>query len=76
MIEELSTRFGIQRVILVGDRGMFNAKVIARIEELKLEYIAGVKMRQDWDVKEIVLENKAPFETCVRYSKTEPHLAV
>ena len=63
VIEELSTRFGIKRVILVGDRGMFNAKVIARIEELKLEYIAGVKMRQDWDVKEIVLENKAPFET-------------
>ena len=63
VIEELSTRFGIKRVIVVGDRGMFNAKVIARIEELKLEYIAGVKMRQDWDVKEIVLENKAPFET-------------
>jgi transposase len=63
VIEELSTRFGIKRVILVGDRGMFNAKVIERIEELKLEYIAGVKMRQDWDVKEIVLENTAPFET-------------
>jgi len=63
VIEELSTRFGIKRVIVVGDRGMFNAKVIARIEELKLEYIAGVKMRQDWDVKEIVLESKAPFET-------------
>jgi transposase len=62
VIEELSKRFGIKRVIVVGDRGMFNAKVIARIEELKLEYIAGVKMRQDWDVKEIVLENKAPFE--------------
>ena len=63
VIEELSTRFGIKRVILVGDRGMFNAQVIARIEELKLEYIAGVKMRQDWDVREIVLASKAPFET-------------
>jgi len=63
VIEELSIRFGIKRVIVVGDRGMFNANVIERIEELKLEYIAGVKMRQDWDVKEIVLENRAPFET-------------
>jgi len=63
VIEELSKRFGIKRVILVGDRGMFNAKVVARIEELKLEYIAGVKMRQDWDVREIVLASKAPFET-------------
>jgi len=48
VIEELSTRFGIKRVILVGDLGMFNTKVIARIEELKLEYVAGMKMRQDW----------------------------
>ena len=63
VIEELSKRFGIKRVILVGDRGMFNAKIIQRIEELKLQYIAGVKMRQDRDVKEIVLESKAPFET-------------
>jgi len=71
VIEELSTRFGIKRVIVVGDRGMFNAKVIARIEELKLEYIAGVKMRQDWDVKEIVLENKAPFETVTENLKVK-----
>lgn len=71
VIEELSTRFGIKRVILVGDRGMFNAKVIARIQELKLEYIAGVKMRQDWDVKEIVLENKAPFETVTETLKVK-----
>jgi len=71
VIEELSTRFGIKRVIVVGDRGMFNAKVIARIEELKLEYIAGVKMRQDWDVKEIVLENKAPYETVAENLKVK-----
>jgi len=63
VIEELWKRFGIKRVIVAGDRGMVNTKVIERIEELKLGYIAGVKMRQDWDVKEIVLENKAPFET-------------
>jgi len=71
VIEELSKRFGIRRVILVGDRGMFNAKVIARIEKLKLQYIAGVKMRQDWDVKEIVLENKAPFETVTENLKVK-----
>jgi transposase len=71
VIEELSTRFGIKRVILVGDRGMFNATVIKRIKELKLEYIAGVKMRQDWDVKEIVLENKEPFETVTENLKVK-----
>src|SRR4030067_230593 len=63
VIEEMRNRFGIQRVILVGDRGMFNASVIKRIEELEMEYIAGVRMRTVWDVREIVLEDKAPFET-------------
>ena len=63
VIEEMRNRFGIKRVILVGDRGMFNAKIISRIEELSMEYIAGVKMRTVWDVREIVLENKDPFET-------------
>jgi transposase len=71
VIEELATRFGIKRVILVGDRGMFHAKVIARIEELKLEYIAGVKMRQEKDVKEIVLENRDPFETVTENLKVK-----
>ncbi|MBI5116357.1 IS1634 family transposase [Candidatus Poribacteria bacterium] len=62
VIEEMRNRFGIKRVVLVGDRGMFNAKVIARIEELEMEYIAGVRMRSVWDVREIVLENRDPFE--------------
>jgi transposase len=63
VIEEMRNRCGIQRVILVGDRGMFNATIIRRIEELKMEYIAGVKMRTVVDVKEIVLADRGPFET-------------
>lgn len=63
VIEQMRNRFGIRRVILVGDRGMFHAKVISRIEELGMEYIAGVRMRSVWDVRKIVLANKDPFET-------------
>lgn len=63
VIEQMRNRFGIKRVILVGDRGVFNAKGISRIEELSMEYIAGVRMRTVWDVREIVLENTDPFET-------------
>lgn len=71
VIEEMRNRFGIKRVILVGDRGMFNAKVIARIEDLEMEYIAGVRMRTVWDVKELVLENKDPFETVTENLKVK-----
>jgi uncharacterized protein (DUF1786 family) len=71
VIEELSARFGIKRVILVGDRGMFNAAVISRIEELGLQYIAGVKMRQDRDVREIVLEDRTSFEAVAENLKVK-----
>jgi transposase len=71
VIEEMRNRFGIKRVILVGDRGMFNAKIVARIEELEMEYIAGVRMRTVWDVREIVLENKDPFETVTENLKVK-----
>src|SRR3990172_841983 len=63
VIEQMRNRFGIKRVILVGDRGMFNTKIISRIEELGMEYIAGVRMRTVWDVREIVLSDKGSFET-------------
>ena len=39
-----------------------NASVIKRIDELSMEYIAGVRMRSVWDVREILLEDKAWVE--------------
>src|SRR3990172_2890313 len=71
VIEQMRNRFRIKRVILVGDRGMFNATIIQRIEELEMEYIAGVKMRTVWDVREIVLENRDPFETVTENLKVK-----
>jgi len=36
-----------------------------------MEYIAGVRMRTVWDVREIVLENKDPFETVTENLKVK-----
>jgi transposase len=71
VIEEMRNRFGIRRVILVGDRRMFNAKIVTRIEELGMEYIAGVRMRTVWDVREIVLSDKGSFETVTENLKVK-----
>ncbi len=46
VIENVRQRFNLNRVILVGDRGMVSDKVLESIEEAGLEYIVGVKMRQ------------------------------
>ena len=44
-IETAKERYGLTRVIWVADRGMVSAKNIELLEELKLEYIFGVRMR-------------------------------
>ena len=46
MIEKMVDKYGVGRVILVGDRGMISHKNIALLEEMGLEYILGYRMRQ------------------------------
>ena len=46
VIEKLKTRYSIGKLIWVADRGMVSAANIERLNELKQEYILGVKMRQ------------------------------
>lgn len=45
MVEKMITKYSIKRVILVGDRGMISKKNIKLLDELKLEYILGYRMR-------------------------------
>jgi transposase len=45
IIESLISKYGIKRVILVGDRGMISMKNLKLLEEKKLEYILGFRMR-------------------------------
>jgi hypothetical protein len=49
-------------LLIVGLFRSLNASVIKRIDELSMEYIAGVRMRSVWDVREILLEDKAWVE--------------
>lgn len=45
LITTLVTKYGIKKVILVGDRGMISMKNLKLIEEMGLEYILGFRMR-------------------------------
>ena len=44
-VSDLKKRFTIQRVIVVGDRGMMGKRTLEVLEELQLHYILGVRMR-------------------------------
>ena len=45
LIEKLTSKFNIKKVILVGDRGMISMKNLKLLEDEGLEYILGFRMR-------------------------------
>ena len=61
VVDRLRKRFSIQRVCIVADRGMISAETIAELEARGLFYILGVRERSDKLVRELVLDDPAPF---------------
>jgi hypothetical protein len=61
VIDRLRKRFSIGRVCVVADRGMISAETIAELEARGLLYILGVRERTDKLVRELVLDDPAPF---------------
>src|SRR5216684_5383957 len=61
VIDRLRGRFAIARVCVMADRGMISAETVAELEARRLLYILGVRERSDKLVRELVLEDAAPF---------------
>src|SRR5499425_3158628 len=61
VIDRLRRRFAITRVCVVADRGMISAETVAELEARRLLYILGVRERTDKLVRELVLDDPAPF---------------
>jgi len=61
-IRDLKQRFNVQRVIVVGDRGMMGKRTLDLLEELKLQYILGVRMRSIKLAPEIIAD-PSPYVT-------------
>ena len=55
VIKRLRSRFAIGRICVVSDRGMISAETLAYLEEEKISYILGTRMRRSKEVKEEVL---------------------
>jgi len=60
-IDRLQRRFRVNRVCIVADRGMISAETIAELEARELIYVLGVRERTDQLVRELVLDDPAPF---------------
>src|SRR5512145_2638760 len=61
VIERLRRRFAIARVCVVADRGLISSETLAELEARRLLYILGVRERTDKLVRELVLDDPAPF---------------
>jgi transposase len=55
VIKRLRNRFAIGRICIVSDRGMISAETMTYLEEEKISYILGARMRRSKEVKEEVL---------------------
>jgi transposase len=53
--QRLKSRFGIERICVVADRGMISEDTIQQIEKMNWEYILGVRMHRNTEVKDDVL---------------------
>ncbi|MED1440107.1 IS1634 family transposase [Aeribacillus composti] len=69
VVGDLKKRYPIQKVILVGDRGMVSEANLDQIRELGMEYIVGVKLRKSKKAQEL-LSIRGP------YKKVLPNLKV
>ena len=61
VIDRLRKRFAIGRICIVADRGMISTATIAALEARGLLYILGVRERTDKLVRDVVLNDTAPF---------------
>jgi transposase len=61
VIKRLRSRFAIGRICVVSDRGMISAKTMAYLEEEKIPYILGARMRRSKEVKEEVISRAGRY---------------
>ncbi len=61
VIKRLRSRFAIGRICIVSDRGMISAETMVYLEEEKIPYILGARMRRSKEVKEEVLSRAGRY---------------
>jgi transposase len=61
VIKRLRSRFAIGRICVVSDRGMISAETMTYLEDEKIPYILGARMRRSKEVKEEVLSRAGRY---------------
>jgi transposase len=64
VLGDIEKRFGLRRVVFVGDRGMVTAENIALLEKKGQGYVVGLNRRRRPDVYEYIERARGPWTDC------------
>lgn len=63
VVDRLRTKFGVTDACWVADRGMISTETVAHLEERRLHYILGARMRKQREVRDTVLARAGRYRT-------------
>jgi len=64
VLEDLRRRFGLRRVVFVGDRGMMTSENLDRIRSRGQGYLLGLKRRRNEQVRRYIEQAQGPWQDC------------
>jgi transposase len=64
VLDDLEKRFGLRRVIFVGDRGMVTTDNVALLRQRGQGYLVGLKRRRNQEVYRYIESAQGPWEEC------------
>jgi transposase len=64
VVEDMERRFGLKRVVFVGDRGMVTSDNVAMLREQKHGYLVGLQRRRREDIYELINKATGTWQEC------------
>jgi transposase len=64
VVDDLEKRFGLKRIVFVGDRGMVTSDNVAMLREQKQGYLVGLQRRRREDIYELISRATGPWQEC------------
>jgi len=64
VLDDLERRFGLRRVVFVGDRGMVTSDNLAMLRERNQGYLVGLQRRRREDIYQFIMKATGPWQEC------------
>jgi len=69
ILDDLERRFGLKRVVFVGDRGMVTSDNLEMLRERQQGYLVGLQRRRREDVYQLIMKATGSWQECPRKAR-------